>query len=51
MILYFTGTGNSAYVARKLGEVLGDEVVDLFEKIKTHDHTLIKSEKPLVLVY
>ena len=36
MILYFTGTGNSAYVAKQLGEKLNDEVINLFEKIKNH---------------
>ena len=51
MILYFTGTGNSAYVARKLGELLEDEVLNLFDKIKNHDHSAIYSQKSLVFVY
>ena len=29
MILYFTGTGNSRYVARQLAELTGDELVDV----------------------
>lgn len=31
MILYFSGTGNSRYVAKRMGEELGDEVVSVTE--------------------
>ena len=51
MILYFTGTGNSAYVAKQLGEKLNDEVINLFEKIKNHDYSEVNSDKPFVFVY
>ena len=34
MILYFSGTGNSAYVAKRVGKEISDEVLDLFKKIK-----------------
>ena len=27
MILYFSGTGNSAYVAKRIGKAIGDEVI------------------------
>lgn len=50
MILYFSGTGNSAYVARRIGRETGDEVVDLFERIREGDHTPLSSERPCVLV-
>lgn len=30
MILYFSGTENSRYLAEKLGQLLEDDVVDLF---------------------
>ena len=32
MVLYYTGTGNSEYVANKIGEQIGDKVLNLFEK-------------------
>ena len=51
MILYFTGTGNSAYVAKQLGEKLNDEVMNLFERIKNHDYSEVNSDKPFVFVY
>ncbi len=50
MILYYTGTGNSAYVARRLAAKTGDEVLDLFEKLRTGDHTPLRSERPWVIV-
>ena len=29
MILYFSGTGNSKYVAQRITDALGDEIVNL----------------------
>ena len=29
MILYFSGTGNSNYVAKRIADALGDEIVNL----------------------
>lgn len=50
MILYFSGTGNSAYVAEKIGRQAEDETVNLFEKIRSHDFSEIHSDKPWVVV-
>ena len=50
MILYFSGTGNSEYLAKKLGKVLDDEVIDLFSYIKEEKTKTFSSEKPFVLV-
>lgn len=50
MILYFTGTGNSRYVAKKLGSLLRDEVVSAFEYIREQAFTSYKSKKPWVFV-
>lgn len=47
MIYYYSGTGNSAYVARKLAGKLGVDTVDIGERIKTgamdaiHDEVVI----------
>lgn len=38
MILYFSGTGNSEYIANKIGNALNDEVVNLHDLIRTHKH-------------
>ncbi len=50
MILYFSGTGNSAYAAQRIGAVIGDTVVDLFEKIKGSDYSQLHSDSPWVIV-
>ena len=50
MILYFTGTGNSEYVAKKLASALGDETLSLFERIREGDRSPLESEKPWVVV-
>lgn len=50
MILFFSGTGNSEYTARRIGKVLGDEVISLFEKIRSHDTSEMYSAGPWVVV-
>lgn len=51
LILYYTGTGNSEYVAKKIGEQIEDKVINLFDKIKKHDYSEIHSARPFVFVY
>lgn len=50
MILYFSGTGNSEYVAKRIGREIGDEVINLFDKIRNKDYSAPKSERPWVIV-
>lgn len=50
MILYFSGTGNSAYVAKRIGKETGDEVLDLFTKIRENDFSEMHSERPWTVV-
>lgn len=50
MILYFSGTGNSEYVAKRIGKELGDEVMNLFEKIRNKDFSELHAERPWVIV-
>ena len=42
MIYYFSGTGNSYAVAKKLAEALGEELTDIAEAVKAgnYKHTL-----------
>ena len=49
MILYFSGTGNSEYAAKRIAEELQDEVLNLFEKIRSNDTSELYSERPWVL--
>lgn len=50
MILYFSGTGNSAYAARRIAGAIGDEATDLFERIRGRDFSRMHSERPWVVV-
>ena len=50
MVLYFSGTGNSRYAAKKIAEISGDELVSVGQKIKSGDFGEIRSEKTLVFV-
>ncbi len=49
MILYFSGTGNSEYAARRIGKTIEDETVNLFEKIRDNDFSEITSQRPWVV--
>lgn len=49
MILFYSATGNTEYVARELARQLEDECVDLLPRIKKEDHSVLHSEKPFVL--
>ena len=50
MILYFSGTGNSRYIAKRMGELLSDEVVDLSRYTRDKSGDAFRSEKAYVLV-
>ena len=50
MILCFSGTGNSRYIARRIAEVLQDEAVDLNTKIKANDNATIQTGRDVVVV-
>lgn len=50
MILYFTGTGNSKYVANRIAAALNDEAINLFDKIKNEDYSPMTSDSPWIIV-
>lgn len=50
MILFFSGTGNSAFAAKKIAEALDDECFDLFSKIRNKNYEAFYSDKPFVIV-
>lgn len=50
MILYFSGTGNSRYIAEIIRKKTGDDLISLNDRIKSQDYCPICSEKPLVFV-
>ena len=49
MVLYFSATGNTEFIARQLAKRLDDTCVNLLQRIKTQDHSPLHSEKPFVI--
>ena len=50
MVLYYSGTGNSKYVAQRISDTIQDECIDLFDKLRNSDFHEINSAKPFVIV-
>ena len=50
MILYFSGTGNSEYVAKHIADALGDEILNLNDRIKASDTSPIETGERLIIV-
>lgn len=50
MVLYYSGTGNSKYVAQRISDTIQDECIDLFDKLRNSDFREINSAKPFVIV-
>ena len=50
MILYFSGTGNSRYAAKKIAEVCDDEIISINQCVKSNNYGSVSSTKPLVFV-
>lgn len=49
MILYFSATGNTEYIATELAKRLNDECVNLLDRIKRNDHCILHSERPFII--
>ena len=50
MILYFSGTGNSKYVAKRIADALGDEIVNLNDRIKAGDTSPVETGERVIIV-
>ena len=50
MILYFSGTGNSNYVAKRIADALGDALVNLNDRIKAGDTSPVETGERLIVV-
>lgn len=49
MVLYFSASGNTEYIAKLIAKALDDECVNLLERIKKQDYTRVCSKKPFVI--
>ena len=50
MILYFSGTGNSKYVAQRIADALGDALVNLNDRIKSCDTSPVETGERVIIV-
>ena len=50
MVLYFSGTGNSRYVAERIASIINDDCINLFERLKVNDLSEIKTDRDFVIV-
>ena len=50
MILYFSGTGNSKYVAKRIADALGDALVNLNDHIKASDTSSVETGERVIIV-
>ncbi|MCR5106814.1 MAG: EFR1 family ferrodoxin [Lachnospiraceae bacterium] len=49
MVLFFSATGNTEFIADNIAKDIGDESLDLLERIKRSDFSDIYSEKPFII--
>lgn len=49
MILYFSATGNTRFIAEELSVQLNDEALNLLDRIRQKDFTSIHSDRPFVI--
>ena len=50
MILFFSGTGNSKYVAKRIADALGDALVNLNDRIKASDTSPVETGERVIIV-
>ena len=50
MVLYFSGTGNSKYIAKRIAEAIQENAVDLNMKIKENDTSPLQTGRDVIIV-
>ena len=49
MVLYYSSTGNTQFIAKQIARLLGDNSINLLTRIKEHDYSEIHSDTPFVI--
>ena len=49
MILYFSATGNTEYIAKQLASRLNDDLINITNRVKENNLEVITSEKPYII--
>lgn len=50
MLLYFTGTGNSKYIAERIAMALNDDILSMNDRIKAGNTDNVMTGKSMVIV-
>ena len=50
MVLYFTGTGNSKYIAERIATALNDDILSMNDRIKAGNTDDVLTGKNMVIV-
>ena len=51
MIIYFSATGNTEFIAKQLSERINDDSLNLINRIKEKDYSPIGSSAPFVIYF
>ena len=49
MVLYFSATGNTEFIAKELAKRLDDRCIDLLDRVKQQNYAPLHSEKPFII--
>ncbi len=49
MVLYFSATGNSEFIAKQIAKRIGDNYINLLTRIKNNDYSAIESASPFII--
>ena len=49
MVLYFSATGNTEYIAKEIAKQLDDECLNFLDRMKNNDNSELHSEKPFII--
>ena len=49
MVLYFSATGNTEFIAREIARGLNDTCVNLLDRVKQQDHSPLHSDTPFII--
>ncbi len=49
MVLYFSATGNTEYIAQEVAKRLNDECINLLDRVKNNIHDVLHSDRPFII--
>ena len=49
MVLYFSATGNTEFIAKEISRRINDDCINLLDRVKQQDLSPIHSETPFII--